>query len=320
MSAHSISRFGSFMVGGSPQPALIRNTGTDGFNATIWADHMYVQYVLPEDVRHPWPVVFVHGGSCTGKSFEETPDGREGWVNYFVRQGFKTYWVDKPWRGRSGFNPDLINRAAIEGNAALVPEIQCPAVMEALDQEAAHWVFGDLISAEGKLGCLKETVPDFTPSFEGAPSIAYGGPIIENALVALLERIGPAILVGHSQGGGEVFAPLRLRPDLVAAVIAVEAAAPPTTGLGEYTAAPVLSLWAEERDDIPGALTSSVARDRVIIDGINAAGGKAEVLVLNDLGIRGNGHMMMHNTNSDQVAQVLIDWIERKVAGPEQSG
>ena len=43
----------------------------------------------------------VHGGSQTGTNFTGTPDGREGWAQYFVRRGYAVYVVDQVARGRS---------------------------------------------------------------------------------------------------------------------------------------------------------------------------------------------------------------------------
>src|SRR5262252_6706814 len=59
-----------------------------------------------------------------GTTYETTPDGREGWATYFARKGFPVYVVDHSGRGRSGFNPTVINRARAESNAALLPDIQ----------------------------------------------------------------------------------------------------------------------------------------------------------------------------------------------------
>src|SRR3954471_21537605 len=49
---------------------------------------MYVEYMVPQRLRHRYPVVMVHGGSQTGTNFTGTPDGREGWAHYFVRRGY----------------------------------------------------------------------------------------------------------------------------------------------------------------------------------------------------------------------------------------
>jgi pimeloyl-ACP methyl ester carboxylesterase len=63
--------------------------------------HMYVESMVPARQRHPYPIVMVHGGSQTGTNFTGTPDGREGWAQYFVRRGYAVYVVDQVARGRS---------------------------------------------------------------------------------------------------------------------------------------------------------------------------------------------------------------------------
>ena len=52
-------------------------------------------------LTHPYPIVMIHGGSQTGTNFTGTPDGREGWAQYFVRRGYAVYVVDQVARGRS---------------------------------------------------------------------------------------------------------------------------------------------------------------------------------------------------------------------------
>ena len=41
---------------------------------------------------------------------------------------------------------------------------------------------------------------------------------------------------------------------------------------------------------------------------VNDAGGKATMIHLPDMGIRGNSHMMMEDTNSHQIADIVLDW------------
>src|SRR5262245_21391496 len=44
-----------------------------------------------------------HGGGLTGVTYETTPDGREGWLTYFIRKGWDTYISDAVERGRAGW-------------------------------------------------------------------------------------------------------------------------------------------------------------------------------------------------------------------------
>src|ERR1044072_3243876 len=64
----------------------------------------FVQYEIPAEVRHPYPVVFVHGGGGQGLDFSCTPDGREGWAGDFLRAGYKVFVIDRQGHGRARQN------------------------------------------------------------------------------------------------------------------------------------------------------------------------------------------------------------------------
>src|SRR5580658_9966267 len=68
---------------------------------------MYVEYAVPAQVRHPYPIVMVHGGGGQGTDWMGTPDGRPGWATYFLQEGYSVYFIDRPGHGRSPFNPDI---------------------------------------------------------------------------------------------------------------------------------------------------------------------------------------------------------------------
>src|SRR5688572_33175382 len=67
---------------------------------------MYVEYKIPAELRHPFPIVMVHGGGVHGASWYTTPNGREGWAPYFLRRGYAVYVVDQVARGRSVYIAD----------------------------------------------------------------------------------------------------------------------------------------------------------------------------------------------------------------------
>src|SRR5262245_11270306 len=82
----------------------------------ITIGQMYVQFEIPaKKYGAGWPVIMVHGSSHTGACLESTPDGREGWYPYFVRNGVPSYVVDQAGRGRSGFDESVIH----EGEAKM---------------------------------------------------------------------------------------------------------------------------------------------------------------------------------------------------------
>jgi pimeloyl-ACP methyl ester carboxylesterase len=99
-------------------------------------NQMYVQFMKPQaqNGKKHAPIVFVHGGGLTSKSWQTTPDGRMGWDEYFVRQGFDTYLGEQVARGRSGFDARTYNNVRAE---VLEPDTAQPAIR--LSTEAANW-------------------------------------------------------------------------------------------------------------------------------------------------------------------------------------
>jgi hypothetical protein len=64
-------------------------------NGVYQVEQMYVQYFIPKDPRGSLPLLMWHGGGLSGVTYETTPDGREGWLNYFVKKGWSTYNSDR---------------------------------------------------------------------------------------------------------------------------------------------------------------------------------------------------------------------------------
>jgi len=98
-----ISEQGSFAVGGT----FITNPGTfdpvkqNPEGQTLHGDHAYVFYQIPVKARK-YPLVMWHGIGQFSKTWETTPDGREGYQNIFLRRGFGVYLIDQPRRGNAG--------------------------------------------------------------------------------------------------------------------------------------------------------------------------------------------------------------------------
>ena len=87
-----IEEQGSFAVGGTVL--------TDSLGRTYHGDHAYVFYQnpsMPGNTRLSSPTAW-----AVSKTWETTPDGREGFQNIFLRRGFQTYLVDQPRRGNAG--------------------------------------------------------------------------------------------------------------------------------------------------------------------------------------------------------------------------
>src|SRR5258705_4384191 len=93
----SIASQGNFYIGG-------RYVESNGDLPMV--GQAYVQFQIPQNRQHLYPIVMVHGGSQTGSGWISTPDGREGWATHFVRRGYAVYVVDQVARGRSPYIAD----------------------------------------------------------------------------------------------------------------------------------------------------------------------------------------------------------------------
>ena len=307
----TLARQGSYFVGGQDVRGETLST-LPAYDAqgTITTGQMYVRYMAPVSAS-PLRVTLVHGCCLTGKTWETTPDGRMGWDEYFVRRGFETHVVDQTWRGRSAGSIEAIN--AVKSGRA--PVSQLPTVFQA-GHEAAWAIFrfgarypevhpGQRfpISAQGAL--WQQMVPDW---LNAQPTPNPTVPL----LAQMSRQLGRNVLISHSQSGIDPFQAVQHDPAGIAAVISVEPGACPDAAgdVTPYLRTPILVLWGDYVPEAP-RWAPRLANCRAFVAKVNAAGGKAENLVLPEQGIRGNSHMLMQDNNSLEIAGMLVDWINR---------
>src|SRR5260221_3949184 len=113
----AIADQGYFFAGGE------YTTTKDG---QIRVGQMFVQYQVPAARRHRYPIVMIHGGGQTGTNFLGTPDGRRGWADYFLAQGYAVYVVDQPGRARSGFFTEVYGRTRRPSTEAMSKRFTAP--------------------------------------------------------------------------------------------------------------------------------------------------------------------------------------------------
>jgi len=308
---------GSFHVGGrvavvSGKPVTeIRRTPTGPLtkldpNGSYQVEQAYVQYFLPEKRRGALPLLLWHGGGLTGASFETTPDGRPGWVNYFVRQGWDTYNVDAVERGRAGFaspevfagqpifltRTDPYERFRIGGGAGTYSD----------DPAKRKLLPGNRFPVEAYDEFTRQLVPRWL-STDDAVTAAY---------IALVDRVCPCVLVVHSQAGLFAFRAAQARPDKIKALVAVEPA-----GIGDADQAaalrniPVLAVWGDYFDvDARWATIRKTAE--TYFDAIRKAGGSVRVVDLPKAGIHGNSHMLIMDRNNLEIASLIQGWLAER--------
>lgn len=286
---------------------------------TIVVDQMYVHYRIPAQVPSRTPIVLVHGGGLTGASFETTPDGREGWATYFVRQGHPVYVVDTPGRGRSGFDATSINQAKKDGSTGALP----PSVLM-VTAELAWTLFrfgpafgtpfpGTQFPVEAMSAFGAQVVPFAESLLKNVPMDT-----VPNSLAALLENIGPSVVVVHSLSGPFADALVGIRPKLVRAVINIEGSqsiVPTDAQISAYAGIPDLELFGDNLDSASFTGRPRFNARKSVVERINrVAGGRAEIVTLPSVGIRGNSHMIMQDKNNLQVADFILNWLRTRAS------
>ncbi len=304
---------GSFHIGGrsvqlhdQPEYERVMSAGGEpvkiNLNGTYSIEHMYVQYFLAEHPNGKGPLVFWHGGGMTGAAWETTPDGREGWVNYFIRQGWDVYVCDSVERGRSGFAPwpqiwpeepvcqtvnDIYSRFRIGDRAdsydrdptrrTAYPNTRFP--LHAFDQFA------------------KQMVPRWTHTNEA----------ILSAFEALLNRLGAVSIICHSQAGPLALQLAARHPARVRTLVAIEPAGIPDNGLAGYQT-PTLMVLGDNMDTDSRWL---LLREKILSFCSRTQG--TTVLSLPEAGIRGNSHVMMMDDNNQAIAELVNSWLGRRI-------
>ena len=326
--ALAIAEQGSFAVGGT----LIQNPGTfdprkpaDPAGQSFHGDHAYVFYQKPVDARK-YPLVFLHGAGQSSKTWESTPDGREGFQNIFLRRNFSVYLVDQPRRGDAGRSTVAASLTPTADEQMWFTQFRVgvwpdyfPGIQFPQDQETLNQYF-------------RQMTPNTGP-FEAG--------VISDALSALFEKTGDGILVTHSQGGGPGWH-TGMKNAKVRAIVAYEpgsgftfpegeapapienrfaALSPVTVPAAEFeklTRIPIIIYYG---DNIPERPSDIPAQDywRACLEmankwaeTVNRHGGDVTVLHLPKAGFRGNTHFPFSDLNNVEIADHLSAWLREK--------
>src|SRR5687767_8758378 len=187
----------------------------------IRTGQMYVQYQIPEDRTQPYPIVMWHGGGQTGTNFMGTPDGRKGWGDYFLQRGYAVYIVDQPGRARSGFFSEAYGKTRRPNTAAMSSRFTAPRLAKQYPQAQFHTQWPGT-------GTPGDPVFDqfFASQVEDIADLGTIERLNREAGIALLDKIGPAVLLTHSQSGPFGWALADARPRLVKGILAIEPSGP----------------------------------------------------------------------------------------------
>ena len=311
-----IQEQGSFATGGT--------VTTDKEGHQFHGDHAYVFYQKP---IHPnrYPIVFLHGIHQASKTWETTPDGRDGFQNIFLRRGFSTYNMTLPRRGNAGRGQVGMEVKPVYDEQSWYTKWRIgvypdyfDGVQFARDEESLNQF-------------MRQMVPETGPTdFEMNAGVVAG----------LFDKLGGGILMSHSQG---VMHTWKILPKTgnVKAVVAIEGggyfsfpADEPRPDIDadegleyimvspeifkSFTRVPMLLIYG---DNIPTKhndiyeldvwrIRLSLARQWAAA--VNRRGGDVTVVHLPEIGIKGNTHFPMSDLNNAEIADVISKWLHEK--------
>lgn len=331
----SIQKQGTFAVGGSVKKSHgtfdpiahgafnPSNQSTEG--QTLHGDHASVFYQIPTEPRN-LPLVFWHGYGQSMRTWQSTPDGREGFQSIFLKKRYPIYLLDQPRRGLSGqsLEPKTLESKTEDQlwfgifrmgeGSSFYPNVQFSKDPEALDQ------------------FFRRSTPDT-------------GPLNINlnieAVSQLFGKIGDGILVTHSHSGGQGWS-TALKTDLIKAIVAYEPGSnfvfpednipEPISYVGgtlrtkgvsmeefqKLTKIPIVIYYGdyipETEVENPGQdqWRAALSMARKWTKTVNDAGGDVTLVVLPEIGIKGNTHFPMSDLNNQEIADLMCNWLEEK--------
>ncbi len=321
---------GSFLYGGS----VSQKDGGETFHG----DHGYAQYYIPAQSRD-YPIIFWHGLGQSGKCWESTPDGRDGFWQHFTRENWSTVIIDQPRRGRAARTefgpsdatppiPSTIYESAywtcfriggwnLPGKAFAYPGAQCPLEPSAVEQ----------------------FIRQQAPNTGDEPLTAEHRAFLAESMIDLLEQTGKSILFTHSHSGQYGWETAMRRPDLLAGVLSYEpgnvvfpeeALPEPietpipneihsmlpliTTSMDKFmqlTKFPIAIYYGDYIPETPNMDFNielwrvSLLRAGQFVEMINRYGGNAKLIHLPKIGICGNSHNGIAEKNNLEIAALI---------------
>jgi hypothetical protein len=297
----TIQKQGSFAVGGTILG--------DPKAGSLHCDHGYVEYQVPVDPRR-FNLVMWHSAAAT--AWLNRWDGGEGYRSIFLRRGYPVYIWDGPQVGRANWGCTEHTYTPATGAD------QRNFIAWRFGAEYPHWFEG-----------VQFPTQDLEAWNQASRARYLEFDTIENAQLQsdaaakLMDRIGPSVALTNSAGGLRALL-TALKTGNVAGIVMYEnvgyvypqgeGPGGPVGGFGplevpleefrKLTKIPMQIVWGDNVDK-SATYTSRLALSKLFAEKVNKYGGKAQVLLLPDAGLRGNTHIPFADMNNVAVADLL---------------
>ncbi|MBQ7475975.1 MAG: alpha/beta fold hydrolase [Selenomonadaceae bacterium] len=331
---------GSYAIGGT----TIQHDGTfstknflspEGQKA--YGDHAYVFYQIPVNAKK-YPIIFQHGGAQSKRTWESTPDGREGFQNIFLRKGYGVYLVDQPRIGEAG----LSTQAASDANPWAGNPLYADKTLFMLSRVGLY--DGDTPRVFDNAAFPKDaaSIDQFQRSWTNYTG-ELDNDLNADVLAKLFDKVGPSILAAHSMGGTIAWR-TTFRTDNVKAIVAFEpggtpfvfpegevpeaekatfemlgasAMAVPLKDFMKLTKIPIVLYYGDnikKSSELvgPDKWYTELDMAKKFVATINRHGGDATLVELPKVGLKGNTHFLMGDLNNKELADLVEQWLKSK--------
>jgi pimeloyl-ACP methyl ester carboxylesterase len=270
------------------------------------------------------PLLFVHGGSHTGACFETTPDGRDGWATYAAAHGRTSYVIDWPGHGRSpasGAFHEMSMQHVADEIVELLADIGPAVIVSHSMGGVVTWRVAEL--AKDNVRAIVAIAPGPPANLQPALGADEMAQIRDTDPVRYAELGRPAVQPLHQ--------PVPAGRDMALAMWA-NSDRFPSAAVDTYISGlvPESPRAMNERSNLngtglkisgPEALAGipivvitgdqDPRHPRVTDEGIAEYFG-ADFIWLADRGITGHGHMMMIEHGNDVIADIFLDWLDKR--------
>ncbi len=302
-----IAAQGAFAVGGK--------INGDPATASLHCDHGVVDYQIPPRAR---AVNLLMWHSASTVAWQRRWDGGEGFQSIFLRRGYPVYLWDGPRVGRANWGC---------AETAYTPAVRAD------QQNFVAWRFGLVYPNWFEDVQFPKHDPEawdqaMRARYQEFDSVA-NAQLESDAAAALADRIGPTVALTNSAGGLRALL-TALKSDNIKGIVAYENVGwvypqgegpdvpegrfgPVEVPLEEFrklTRFPMQVVWGDNIQPSE-VYRARLAESRRFVEIVNKYGGQAEVLVLPDVGLKGNTHLPFADLNNVAVADQLAKFLAK---------
>ena len=322
----SVVAAGCASTGGSDTPDLAQVSAVKVRTRFIQDPPTYYETLQPVVKSGKPSILLIHGAAHTGACFMTTADGRPGWAQYFVERGYPVVIADWPGLGRSGYVPyeKLTGEMMVAGLSKILATMETPAIVVTHSMSGPFgWklmeLHGEQIAAmvavapggPGNVAAPIEVVSDRADALE--VRLTPGGPLLKFSKTvpfaaerswALRKLIGDGSRFPKAHIDSYLSTLTVVPPRLLLERVDFQGTSPRVHNTIKFAGKRIAIIQAPHDADH----TTEVAL--LTVNWLKRAGAEVDFVQLATKGIEGNGHMMMLESNSDQIAQGIVSWIE----------